>query len=157
MLPSLWVMLPGAEIDQLRVNQLYNRLYRNFLCALAPQPTLLWVTAVYNPKTAVRWLPCFLELSSPEGQQTIQQLIQQQQYYVLFFALERPDQCVHVMTIQLEDPQVEQLRQWSDQSRRVVPTGESGEIRAYLRQELEKLKPQVQQLLITEQSLSTGF
>jgi serine/threonine-protein kinase len=157
MLPSLWVMLPGAEIDQLRVNQLYNRLYRNFLCALAPQPTLLWVTAVYNPKTAVRWLPCFLELSSPEGQQTIQQLIQQQQYFVLFFALERPDQCVHVMTIQLEDPQVEQLRQWSDQSRRVVPTGESGEIRAYLRQELEKLKPQVQQLLITEQSLPTGF
>lgn len=154
MLPTLWVMLPGAEIDQLRVNQLYNRLYRNFLCALAPQPTLLWVTAVYNPQMGVRWLPCFLELTSLEGREALLQLVKRRQYYVLFFAQERPDQCSHVMTIQLEDPQVEQLRQWSDQSRSIFPTGENSEIRAYLRQELDKIKPQVQQLLMAERPSS---
>jgi serine/threonine protein kinase len=151
MLPTVWVMLPGAEIDQLRLNQLYNRIYRNFLCALEPQPTLLWVTAVFTPQIGVRWLPCFLELASLEGRETIQQLVKRCQYYVLLFSLERPDQCSHVMTVQLEPPQINQLAQWADQSRNAVSLGESSEIRSCLRQELEKLKPQVQQLLAAQQ------
>jgi serine/threonine-protein kinase len=47
-LPAVWVMLPQQEIQTLQTYRLYNVIYKNFLYAMSPHPTLLWVTGIYN-------------------------------------------------------------------------------------------------------------
>lgn len=152
-LPSLWVMLPKAEIQQLKVSRLYTQVYRNFLCTMAPHPMMMWLTALHNRfyhrDQEARWLTCFLDLKSQSGQSFTQLLAEQKAYRVLFFALEEPVRCAHVFTTQINPAQCSLMKQWVVTARGWQGQGQPNLSKEMLRSELERIKPQVQANLNT--------
>jgi serine/threonine-protein kinase len=147
LLPAIWVMLPEQEIQKLRVNMLYNRIYKNFLCSMSPHPMLLWVTAVYNQlsgqEQGPRWMPCYLDLKTPQGQEIVRLLCEKGQYQVLLFALENSEQCSHAISVGINSSQCSQLKQWTITSQSWVSINKPALSRNLLKAELEKLKPKV--------------
>lgn len=152
-LPTLWVMLPKAEIQQLKVSRLYTQVYRNFLCTMAPHPMMMWLTALHNrfyhSEQEARWLTCFLDLKSKHGQSFTELLAEQESYRVLFFALEEPQRCAHVLTTQINKAQCSLMRQWVITGRGWQGQGDPTMSKNMLRNELERIKPQVQRNLDT--------
>ena len=153
-LPAVWVMLPQQEIQNLQVYRLYNVIYKNFLCAMSPHPTLLWITGIYNRKRSQqgsngkqkqeqgpRWLPCYLDLKTPNGHELIRLLIEKGEYQVLLFALEQPDECLHAMTIAINETQRLQLQEWAITSQSWRSIGQSTLSKNLLKAEFDKLKP----------------
>lgn len=114
---TIWVMLPGQEIQSLQINRLYNRIYKNFLCTMSPHPMVLWITALYNrfhsQETGPRWLRCNLDLKSPQGQAMIRLLAQKGEFQILLFAMENPHQCAHVIRVPIHRSQCVMLEQWA--------------------------------------------
>lgn len=139
---TLWVMLPQSEIQNLQVNKLYNRIYKNFLCAMSPHPMVLWITAIYNQSS--RWLRCYLDLKTPLGQSMMRLLGDKGQYYVLLFALENPEQCAHVIPVKLHSPQCLLLQEWAITSQHRPSIGQPDMSKNLLKEEFEKLKPQIE-------------
>lgn len=144
---TLWVMLPEQEIQNFQVNRLYNRLYKNFLCSMSPHPMVLWITAIYNhfqnPEKGPRWLRCYLDLKTPQGQDLSRLLSEKKKYYVLFFALERPERCAHVMTVTIHPSQGLLLQEWAITSQSWLSVGQPTTTKNLLQGEFEKLKPKV--------------
>lgn len=144
--PTLWTMLPRAEIQQLALASLYTQVYRNFLCAMAPHPMLMWVTALHSrffrDGQDARWLPCFLDLKSPHGQRFIRRLAAQGEYRVLFFALEEPGRCSHVLKTTIRADQCSRLGQWAIASQTQLSLGQPIQSKEILRNELKQLKSQ---------------
>ncbi len=151
--PTLWVMLPKAEIQQLKVSRLYTQVYRNFLCTMAPHPMLMWLTALHNrfyhEDQEARWLTCFLDLKSKHGQSFAELLAEQGEYRVLFFALEEPRRCAHVLTTKINKAQCSLMKQWVITGRGWQGQGQPTLSKNMLRGELDRIKPQVQQNLDT--------
>ncbi len=142
-IPTLWVMLPDEDIHNFQIHQLYNKIYKNFLCTLSPHPMLLWVTAIYNEQRAAkgwRWLPSYLDLRTPVGRETIRLMADQEQFHILMFALEAPQHCAHVMTITIHSTQANQLKQWAILSQSQSSIGSPALSKDLLKQELDKLK-----------------
>ncbi|WP_421655342.1 serine/threonine protein kinase [Leptothermofonsia sp. ETS-13] len=150
-LPAIWVMLPQQEIQSLQVNKLYNRIYKNFLCSMQPHPMLLWVTAVYNrlhgQDQGPRWMPCYLDLKTSQGQEMTRLLGEKGQYQVLLFALETPEHCSHAISVGINPSQCSQLKHWAITSQSWVSTGKPTFSKDLLKAELEKLKPKVSEEL----------
>jgi hypothetical protein len=144
---TVWVMLHQQEIENLQLGKLYNKLYKNFLCCMSPHPMLLWMTALYNQlhhkATGPRWLRCYLDLKSDQGQQVIRLLVERKQYHVLFFALEDPQHCAYVMPIALNDSQLSQLQTWTVDSQNWKSIGNPTLSKDLLKGEFNKLKPKV--------------
>ena len=144
---TVWVMLPQQEIENIQLGKLYNKLYKNFLCCTSPHPMLLWMTALYNQlhhkEIGPRWLRCYLDLKTVEGQQIIRLLADRKQYHVLFFALEDPHHCAYVMPVTLNDSQMSQLQTWTIDSRTWRSVGQPGLSKDILKGEFEKLKLKV--------------
>ncbi|MBD2461656.1 serine/threonine protein kinase [Oscillatoria sp. FACHB-1407] len=63
-LATLWVMMTQSEIEK----RLICTRYKQFLFIPAPHPTLLWLTVLYNQEYGPRWVPCYLDLKSTQGQ-----------------------------------------------------------------------------------------
>ena len=148
--PGVWVMLPPQEIQNLQVYRLYNVIYKNFLCAMSPHPTLLWITGIYNRKRSSnthkqepRWLPCYLDLKTPHGHELIRLLIEKGEYQVLLFALEQPDECLHAMTIAINETQRLQLQEWAITSQSWRSIGQVSLSKNLLKTEFDKLKPAI--------------
>jgi serine/threonine-protein kinase len=146
-LPSIWVMLPQQEINIIQVNQLYNKIYKNFLCTMHPHPMVLWVTAIYNQlysqEHGPRWMPCYLDLKNPQGQEMIRLLGEKGQYQVLLFALEAPERCAHAITLQIHPSQCSLLQQWAITSQPQLSVGQPTMSKNMLKAELEKIKPKI--------------
>ena len=150
-IPAVWVMLPQKEIQNLQVYRLYNVIYKNFLCALSPHPMLLWITGIYNRKRSqpvngkqeqgTRWLLCYLDLKALQGQEMIRLLIEKGEYQVLLFALEQPDDCLHAMTIAINQSQRLQLQEWAIVSQSGRSIGQPTLSKNLLKAEFDKLKP----------------
>lgn len=146
-LPAIWVMLSEKEIENLRVNKLYNKIYKNFLCIQQPHPMLLWVTAVYNRRygqdQGPRWMPCYLDLKTPQGGEIIRLLSEKGQYQILLFALENPEHCFHAISVGINPSQSSQLQHWLLTSSSWISTGKPTFSKDLLKAELEKLKPKI--------------
>ncbi len=155
-LPAVWVMLSQQDIQTLQVYRLYNVIYKNFLYAMSPHPTLLWITGIYNRKRSQkqnngnhsleqgpRWLPCYLDLKTAPGQEMTRLLIEKGEYQVLLFALEQPETCSHAMTIAINQSQRLQLQEWAITSQSYRSVGQPTLSKNLLKTEFDKLKPRI--------------
>lgn len=150
-MPAIWVMLPQKEIQNLQVNRLYNKIYKNFLCAMQPHPMLLWITAVCSrvqgQDQGPRWMPCYLDLKTSYGEEMLRLLAEKGQYQVLLFALENPEPCAHTIAVGINASQCSQLKQWAITTHSLVSVGKPTFSKDLLKAELEKLKPKVSEEL----------
>ena len=138
-LPTLWAMMPEAEIE-LRMS---NTRYNNFMCTMAPHPMVLWLTVLYNKVQGPRWLPCYLDFKTQESQQLLARLAQTRKYHILFFEKEGANRCRHVQQINIANSQRQLFQDWTAAARS-FPTGNPQESKGLLKQELENnLKPKI--------------
>ncbi|PSN16583.1 serine/threonine protein kinase [filamentous cyanobacterium CCT1] len=143
-LATLWAMMPDAEINRRLVSTRYN----TFICTMAPHPMMLWLTVLYSSAYGARWLPCYLDLKTPLGQEIAGLLSQIGVYKLLLFALENPRRCAHVLSCSVSDPQRSLLQDWVLTARSRPSTGAITTSRDLLRNELQtKLKAKVLQKL----------
>ena len=139
--PSLWVMLDQQDIK----NRLLSTRYNQFLSIMSPHPMVLWITALYNSESGIRWLPCYLDLKHSTGKRTAMALGELGYYRVLFFALTSPQSCQHVVTSTIASPQRNKLFAWVEQSNQVGTSQGSPKMsKQLLRKEFETLKPKIQ-------------
>jgi len=139
MLPTLWAMMPSAEIEMRMGNTRYN----NFMCTMAPHPMVLWLTVLYNKIQGPRWLPCYLDLKSKEALQIIEQLANARKYHLMFFEKENSNRCRHAQPINIAASQRRLFQDWTNAAQ-TFPTGDLQDSKALLRRELENnLKPKI--------------
>lgn len=143
---TLWVMLPQQEIENFKLNRLYNKIYKNFLCTLSPHPMVLWITGIHNKflnRDEPRWLRCFLDLKTQLGQEMIRLMSEKGEYQVLLFALEDPQHCAHVITVQVHPAQCRLFREWAITSQTWTSIGSPTMSKSLLQTEFDKLKAKV--------------
>ncbi len=138
-LSTLWVMLPKHEIQ----NRISSTRYNQFLCMMAPHPMLLWITVLYNVEYGPRWLPCYLDLKTTQGQETTRLLGERGHYRLLFFATEEPQKCSAVMASTIAPPQCKRLLEWANMSQMAQSSTQPGTTKQLLKQEFENLKPKI--------------
>ncbi len=135
---SLWVMLAREDIAVRVASVRYNQ----FLFLPAPHPMILWITVLYHRQWGPRWLPCYLDLKTPQGQKMTKTLAETGQYWILFFPLEGGPICENVITANIPANQCQILQQWVTDSQ----SGQGGNpqiSKRMLKQKLEQLKPQI--------------
>lgn len=155
-LATLWAMLSKREIEQRQFNRFFNKLYKNFLCSMAPHPMVLWLTVLYNKEQGPRWLRCYLDLKSAKGQEIARLLGETGSYQLLFFTLEEPHTCAQVMTVTLNPEQCRKLQDWANSSR-TMPATQPALSKNLLKQEFEKLQPQIMIKLESDSTDSSGW
>ncbi len=129
---TLWVMLPRVEIEK----RLYGTRYNTFICTMSPHPMVLWLTVLYNANHGPRWLPCYLDMKSQAGQAMAFQLGQNGSYKVLFFAMEAPQKCAHVVSCHVAEPQQKMLKEWVMMARAHPSVGSPAMSKQMLKDEL---------------------
>ncbi|AVH72729.1 serine/threonine-protein kinase [Nostoc sp. 'Lobaria pulmonaria (5183) cyanobiont'] len=138
-LPALCVMLPQEEIQK---RLLCNR-YNQFLFISIPHPMLLWITVIHNRKHGAKWLPYYLDLKTSLGQE-IARLLQHTGYYrLLFFAREAPNPCTHILLSSVASAQRQRLQEWVGMSNTLMSSAEPQISKSLLKNEYEKIKPQI--------------
>ncbi|MBD2463985.1 hypothetical protein H6G89_23565 [Oscillatoria sp. FACHB-1407] len=65
------------------------------------------------------------------------------QYRLLFFAQDAPQRCANVVTAHIDPAQCRQLQQWVVMAQMAPNTSQFGLSRSQLKNELERLKPQI--------------
>lgn len=139
-LPTLWVMLSPAEIEQRVMNTRYNR----FIFTLSPHPMVLWLTALYSSASGPRWLPCYLDLKPEFSQQMLWLLGDVGYYYLLFFSSEAPHRCEYVRQLTVPASQQTLLKEWVTTARTQISMGSPSSSKDLLRRELNQgLKPEL--------------
>lgn len=138
--PSLWVMLDKQDIE----NRLLSTRYNQFLFIMSPHPMVLWITALHNQEYGTRWLPCYLDLKTSSGQRTTRSLGELGYYRILFFALESPDTCQHVLTSTIAGAQRQKLHDWAQSSQTWESHASPQMSKQLLRREFENIKPKIQ-------------
>lgn len=139
-LSTLWAMMPQDEVERRLISTRYN----TFICTMSPHPMVLWLTVLYSSSFAARWLPCYLDLKTPIGQETLFLLGKSGYYKLLLFALEEPQRCGHVLTCNIASSQRLLLQEWSITARSQPSIGGANISKELLRAELnEKLKPKI--------------
>lgn len=147
---TLWVMLSEQDI----LNRQFSTRYNQFLFLKEPHPMLLWITVLHNREHGPRWLPCYLDLKTSQGQRLARQLGKSGSYRILFFALENPQKCKHVMTSTIDPAQCQMLINWANASQNLTVATQPQLSKNILRQEFEKLKPRI---LIKLEAVHTDF
>ena len=153
MFATLWVMLPYSAIEQLAASIPYNK----FMFLASPHPVLLWATVLYTQEHGPRWLPCYLDLKTSRGQQTLRILGQTKHYRLLCFALESPEKCAYTKLLTITEPsvlvkpdlletQAKRLSEFSIMGH-AAPASDFTLSKAVLKSEFEKLKPSITQRL----------
>lgn len=138
--PSLWVMLDKQDIE----NRLLSTRYNQFLFIKSPHPMVLWITALHNTQYGTRWLPCYLDLKTSTGQRTTTALGELGYYRILFFAVESPDTCQHVLTSTIASAQRQKLYDWAKSSQTWESHASPQMSKQLLRREFENIKPKIQ-------------
>ena len=145
--PTVWTMLEQVEVEKLRVNDLYNRVYRSFLCTQSPHPMMLWLTALYNRQyhgnDGPRWFNSYLDLKSAIGIELTHLLGAQGEYYILIFALENPNLPPFVIRTTIEEVQCSQLKQWIFMAQSQPSVAQPTMSKDLLRNEFNKVKPKI--------------
>ncbi|MFH7029624.1 MAG: serine/threonine protein kinase [Heteroscytonema crispum UTEX LB 1556] len=136
---ALWVMLPQQEIQKRLICTRYNQ----FLFITAPHPMLLWITVIYNRKHGAKWLPYYLDLKTNVAQEIARLLAQSGCYRLLFFARETPSRCAHIQLSSIAPAQRQRLQQWVALSNTLVSSGDTHLSKSLLKNEYEKIKPQI--------------
>ncbi|MGK7944405.1 MAG: serine/threonine-protein kinase [Microcystaceae cyanobacterium] len=136
--PSLWIMLDEQDI----VNRMNSIRYNQFILMKTPHPMLLWITVLYHQVYGPRWLPCYLDLKTTSGQRFTRLLGELESYLLLFFAVEKPGRCQHVMTSTIAPSQCRTLIEWADTSK-TLKGGQPQITKRLLKAELDKLKPKI--------------
>lgn len=139
-IPTLWAMMPLAEIDK----RIRNTRYNNFMCTMTPHPMVLWLTALYHKVEGPRWLPCYLDLKIEASQRLLWTLADAQIYRILFFTREAPHQCRYVRLLNVAAGQRKLFKEWTTTARNFPSIGSPQESKALLKRELEEnLKPRI--------------
>ncbi len=137
---TLWVMLDANDI----INRKSSIRYNQFVFLKSPHPMVLWITVLYNMEYGARWLPCYLDLKTDNGQRVARILGESGNYRILFFALNQPEECKHVMTSTLASKQCQILKDWAEYSQEVRGSAQGQKIsKKRLKEEFEKLKPKI--------------
>lgn len=139
LVPTIWVMLPKQEIQRRMVCTRYNQ----FLFLEAPHPMALWLTVLYNRGQEPRWLPCYLDLKTPQGRQMANLLGKAGQYNILFFAQEDPRRCAHLQASSIAAAQCRLLHEWATVGQLSKGTPNPAVSKDFLRNALENIKPQI--------------
>lgn len=143
-LATLWAMMPQLEINRRLISTRYN----TFICTMSPHPVMLWLTVLYSSTHGARWLPCYLDLKTPLGQDMASLLSQAGSYKLLLFALENPRRCAHVLSCTIAEPQRTMMQEWVVTARSRPDLGAMITSRDLLRNEFKThLKPKVLQTL----------
>ena len=138
---TLWVMLKKEDIQKRQVCKRYNQ----FLFLMSPHPMLLWITVLYTREAGPKWLPCYLDMKAPQGQEMAKLLGESGRYRVLSFALEdsKPQPCTHVLTVTIDPSQCQLLQDWVKTSKTLISVAPASMSKELLKAEFEKLKPQI--------------
>lgn len=142
-IPTLWVMLHKQDI----LDRLTCTRYNQFLFTMSPHPMMLWITALHRRDASPRWLPCYLDLKTAQGQEITRLLGEHGKYRILFFAIEEPLRCADVKVANIAKPQRHRLQQWANDAHVQGLSGNATFSKQLLKQELEKIKPQIYQKL----------
>ena len=148
---SLWIMLNEKDI----VNRLSSIRYNQFIFITSPHPMILWITVLYHHEYGPRWLPCYLDLKSSSGQRFARSLGESGSYWLLFFALEKGQQCQHVLSTTIAPGQCQNLQEWAAKSQ-LLRGGKPQITKRMLKQEFEKLKPVIVRKLQTAYTQTRG-
>jgi eukaryotic-like serine/threonine-protein kinase len=138
-LPALWVMLPQEEIQKRVICTRYNQ----FLFITAPHPMVLWITIIYNRKSGAKWLTYFLDLKTKLGVELARLLEHTGYYRLLFFAREQPNRSSHILLSTIAPAQRQRLQQWIIMSNSLPSNGDPQLSKNLLRNEYNKIKPQI--------------
>ncbi len=149
-LPVLSVMLDYEDI----LHRMASLRYNQFLFLNHPHPMLLWITLLYSKEHGPRWLPCYLDLMSEKGQRISRSLANLGSYRILFFVVNQPDRCHHVMKSTINEQNCQMLSEWANMGKVHRHSGSAGTAKKILRNELEKLKPKI---LLKIESVTTKY
>ncbi len=140
LLPTFWAMLPQKEITQL----LDKSHKTEFIAKMNIYPMLLWITVLYDTQSSLaRWLSYFLDIQDDRGQKIVRTLADTGYYHLLFFAMEEPSRCAHVMTLTLTASQRQQLTDWLMLSQKSNEFISSSQAKTLLKTEYKKFKFQL--------------
>ncbi len=146
---SLWVMLPQLEIEKC-LQQVSDT---EFLINLSVYPVIMWIAVLYNTGVCpARWLSYYLDIQDIKVQQIVISLVESGYYHLLFFAIEAPSNCAHVMTVTLAASQRQQLTDWLELSQDFRSLDAFDESKNSLKSKYEKLKPQILKKIIAKQT-----
>ncbi|MEA5513093.1 serine/threonine-protein kinase [Nodularia sp. UHCC 0506] len=139
-LPTFWAMLPQQEITQL-LNKIHST---EFVVKMNIYPMILWVTVLCDSQSSlIRCLPFFLDMKNDSGQKIAKSLANTGYYYLLFFALEQPSRCTHVMKLTLTPSQRQQLTDWLAIKLKTHELISSNQAKTLLKTEYEALKVEI--------------
>lgn len=136
---ALWVMLPQTEIIQ----RLQSRSYNQFLFINSPHPMMLWLTVLYHRTHGAKWLPYYLDLKTSFGREITQLMAEKGNYRVLLFGRESPERASTCLLVNIAPTQRQLLQQWVSLSQTIFTSTDPQLGKNLLKQEYEKLKPQI--------------
>ncbi|MEA5618058.1 serine/threonine-protein kinase [Cronbergia sp. UHCC 0137] len=143
-IPTFWAMLPKAEINKLIAKQGKNNT-EFIMSQVEIYPMVLWVTLLYDDQFSLtRWLSYYLDIKELKDKEILDTLATKGYYHLLFFSIEEPTSCSHVITISLTPNQNEQLGVYVKSSQKVNTTLISSKQSKFnLKAEYEKSKVEI--------------
>jgi serine/threonine-protein kinase len=151
-IPTFWAMLPQAEIAKF----IQKKHITEFISKINLYPMVLWVTMLYDLQSSLnRWLSYYLDLQDPRGQQLVKTLATIGYYHLLFFPIEEPDRCSHVITLTLTASQRQQLADYVNLSQTTEALVLPAQAKNILKTEFEKVKLEIIQKLNSSQKSDT--
>jgi serine/threonine-protein kinase len=136
---ALWVMLPQHEIQK----HLPSTRYNQFLFIPSPHPMILWITVLHSVEHGPKWLPYYLDLKTHQGQEIVRLLAATRNYRMLLFAKEVPQHAYTCLTLNIAPAQCQLLQEWLITSEILVSDADPQVSKSLLKEEFQKLKPQL--------------
>lgn len=136
---ALWVMLPQQEIQE----RLPSTRYNQFLFITSPHPMILWITVLHNHEYGPKWFPYYLDLKTQQGQEITRLLAETRNYRMLLFAKELPQHAYTCLTLNIAPAQCQLLQEWLITSETLVSDAKPQVSKSLLKEEFQKLKPQL--------------
>jgi eukaryotic-like serine/threonine-protein kinase len=137
--PALWIMLPRVEIQKRLVCTRYNQ----FMFIMNPHPMLLWITVIYNRQHGTKWFPYYLDLKTNFAIEVTRLLSEAGYYRLLLFACEEPNTPEHFLMSTIATDQCRRLQDWLAISYTLSSSGGAQLSKNLLKNEYEKIKPQI--------------
>ncbi|AFY36262.1 serine/threonine-protein kinase [Calothrix sp. PCC 7507] len=146
-IPTVWAMLPKQEI-----NKFLDKTHSTeFISKMSVSPVLLWVTVLYDSQFSLtRWLSYFLDIQDTRGQKILRILSETGYYHLLFFPLEEPNNCIHVMTLSLTAQQRQQITDWLTLNENANEFISPKQAKIILKAEYERKKVEIMRKLESE-------
>ncbi|KAF3890409.1 MULTISPECIES: serine/threonine protein kinase [Nostocales] len=137
---TFWAMLPQKEITKF-LNEINGT---EFIYSQNLHPMLLWVTVLCDGKFELtRWLSYCLDFKDNRSQNIIEILAKSGYYHLLFFSLEEPSICSHVMTLSISSSQRQQLINWLENVQKLTLESFGNDSKNELKLQYEKMKPDI--------------